>query len=126
MTNMQSVQITAIPCRWCGHYNIPNFDKSNGTISEYHNACSNKNCRRTTWNKGDIEIAKIRSISTNNLLIGSKERVKLAKLNNLKKEKIAKKPTACKICDMIFSGISPLNRHNSRRHTTNSLDEKTS
>lgn len=103
---LSPIQVYVIPCRWCNHYVFP---KIVGTKIEYPNACPNRKCRRTTWNKSDAEIKKIREYKTSCLKYQKGVRRKVT-------EKVIAESFVCYSCGIPYNDADSLNRHNLRRH----------
>ncbi len=104
---LQIIQVYVIPCRWCNHYVFPNIVEAK---IRYPDACSNRKCRRTTWNKSDSEIKKIRQYQNSCL----------KKYQNAPKKKSPAKITrenfVCYQCGIPYASADLLNCHNLRRH----------
>lgn len=104
--HLSAIQVYVIPCRWCNNYVFPKIIEASIV---YPNACPNRKCRRTTWNKTDSEIKKIREYQTSCLKYQKGEQRKT--VSRTKSESFV-----CYICGIPYSNADLLNRHNLRRH----------
>ena len=112
MQKNKMIVIQILECRWCNKKVVPDLN-----TGKYPFKCSNRSCRRQTWNKTDKEIKqnKLKSITA---LLDNHHKGKV----NRKEKYIAKllaakqKHAVCTICDLIFFDEMTLQKHQARRH----------